>query len=58
MARLIHRKNQFSFNPNADDPNLYAITPVAWSPGYTTNLDPARSGRAEAGPAPLPEILI
>jgi prepilin-type N-terminal cleavage/methylation domain-containing protein len=29
-------QNQFSFTPNAPPSNLYAITPVAWAPGYPT----------------------
>jgi prepilin-type N-terminal cleavage/methylation domain-containing protein len=29
-------KNQYAFNPTLADPNFFAFTPVAWSPGYTT----------------------
>src|SRR5271168_5640179 len=31
-------QNSFSFSPNIPPANLYASTPVAWSPGYTSNL--------------------
>ena len=27
-------QNMFAFNPNIPAKNLYAITPVAWDPGY------------------------
>jgi prepilin-type N-terminal cleavage/methylation domain-containing protein len=30
-------QNQYASNPNLPDPNFFAITPVAWSPGYNTN---------------------
>jgi prepilin-type N-terminal cleavage/methylation domain-containing protein len=31
-------QNMFAFNPNIPAKNLYAITPVAWDPGYLSNL--------------------
>jgi type II secretory pathway pseudopilin PulG len=30
-------QNLFSFNPNIPAKNLYAVTPVAWDPGYLSN---------------------
>jgi prepilin-type N-terminal cleavage/methylation domain-containing protein len=30
-------QSQFSFTPNVPPANLYAVTPVAWNPGYTSN---------------------
>lgn len=30
-------QNLFSFNPNVPAANLFAITPVAWGPGYTNS---------------------
>jgi type II secretory pathway pseudopilin PulG len=30
-------KNLYSFNPNSPAQNLFAITPIAWDPGYVTN---------------------
>ncbi len=46
-------QNQFSFNPNAPQSNFYAITPVAWAPGYPTN-SPCQLGTAGGGTCTTP----
>ncbi|MFI5072574.1 MAG: PilW family protein [Terriglobales bacterium] len=46
-------KSQFSFNPNAPQSNFYAITPVAWAPGYPTN-SPCQLGTAGGGTCTTP----
>ncbi len=45
--------NLFSFNPNTPAQNLYAVTPVAWDPGYTTNT-PCLIGTAGGGTCTTP----
>jgi type II secretory pathway pseudopilin PulG len=48
-------KNQYAFNPNTEDPNFYAITPVAWSPGYTTSPPtPCQIGTGGGGTCSTP----
>jgi prepilin-type N-terminal cleavage/methylation domain-containing protein len=48
-------KNQYAFNPNTEDPNYYAITPVAWSPGYTTSPPtPCQIGTGGGGTCSTP----
>jgi prepilin-type N-terminal cleavage/methylation domain-containing protein len=46
-------QNQFSFNPNPPQSNFYAITPVAWAPGYPTN-SPCQLGTAGGGTCTTP----
>jgi len=46
-------QNLFSFNPNTPAANLYAITPVAWDPGYATN-SPCLIGTAGGGTCTTP----
>jgi prepilin-type N-terminal cleavage/methylation domain-containing protein len=48
-------QNQFSFNPNIPAANLYAITPIAWDPGYTTSPPtPCVIGTAGGGTCTTP----
>jgi prepilin-type N-terminal cleavage/methylation domain-containing protein len=48
-------KNQYAFNPNTENPNYYAITPVAWSPGYTTSPPtPCQIGTGGGGTCSTP----
>jgi prepilin-type N-terminal cleavage/methylation domain-containing protein len=41
-------QNSFSFSPSIPPANLYASTPVAWSPGYTSN-SPCQIGTGGGG---------
>jgi len=46
-------QNSFSFNPNIPPGNLYASTPVAWDPGYVSNL-PCQIGTGGGGNCTTP----
>jgi prepilin-type N-terminal cleavage/methylation domain-containing protein len=46
-------QNLFAFNPNIPAKNLYAITPLAWDPGYVTN-SPCLIGTAGGGTCTTP----
>jgi prepilin-type N-terminal cleavage/methylation domain-containing protein len=46
-------QNEFSFTPNIPPANLYAITPIAWSPNYTSN-SPCLIGTAGGGTCTTP----
>jgi|HubBroStandDraft_2_1064218.scaffolds.fasta_scaffold14648_3 prepilin-type N-terminal cleavage/methylation domain-containing protein len=46
-------QNSFSFTPSAPAVNLYAITPIAWSPGYTTG-SPCTIGTGGGGTCVTP----
>jgi prepilin-type N-terminal cleavage/methylation domain-containing protein len=47
--------NQYAYNPNAPNQNFWAITPIAWSPGYTTNPPtPCVIGTAGGGTCTTP----
>jgi len=46
-------QNLFAFNPNIPKKNLYAITPLAWDPGYVAN-SPCLIGTAGGGTCTTP----
>jgi type II secretory pathway pseudopilin PulG len=46
-------QNLFSFNPNVPAKNLYAITPVAWDPGYLSS-SPCLIGTGGGGTCTTP----
>jgi type II secretory pathway pseudopilin PulG len=46
-------EGEFSFNPGTPAANLYASTPIAWSPGYTAS-SPCQIGTAGGGTCTTP----